>query len=136
MKQERKIIKRIFAYSIPFIILGGAIIAWSMHTSVAPTVIVLGNNGFSPNSITVQQGETVLFKTTRNDAFWPASNDHPTHGIYPEFDPRRPIAANESWSFVFEKAGTWKFHNHAAPFEEGVVVVKPLVVGKIGRAHV
>lgn len=81
-------------------------------------------DGFTPEKITIKKGDTVIFKTKRNKFFWPASDLHPTHLIYPEFDPKDPIDPKKSWSFKFEKVGTWKYHDHLAPYYTGAIEVK------------
>jgi len=89
-----------------------------------PNVVVeLNEEGFVPNEITILKGQSVTWKTTRGKQFWPASNLHPSHGIYPEFDPLEPVPANESWTFRFDKVGNWKYHDHLSPFYRGVVNV-------------
>ena len=71
--------------------------------------------GFEPSEIEIKNGETVLFENTDTRDRWPASNIHPTHGIYPEFDPKKLIKPGESWEFKFDKPGQWKFHDHIIP---------------------
>lgn len=85
--------------------------------------ITLTKNGFSPNNLTITEGDTVLFNTNTNEAFWPASNVHPTHTAYPDFDPKKPIAPNGTWSFTFTEAGSYKFHDHIVSTHEGEVTV-------------
>jgi plastocyanin len=82
------------------------------------------DSGFSPRDITVAKGQTVTFVNNSTHDMWPASDDHPTHTIYPEFDPKRRIAAGDSFSFVFEKVGTWEYHNHLQSSQTGSVTVK------------
>ena len=86
--------------------------------------IVLGENGFTPNEITIKPGDSIKFTTELNEPFWPASNLHPTHGIYPEFDPQRPIEATSSWTFQFLKLGIWKYHDHLNPYLRGTIIVE------------
>ena len=86
-------------------------------------VIELQEDGFNPEEITIRKGDTVIFTTTKGSYFWPASNLHPTHTFYPEFDPEEPIAPDERWSFRFEKPGVWKYHDHLAPYFTGVITV-------------
>lgn len=82
------------------------------------------SNGFEPNISQVDLGDTVIFINQDNKDRWPASNIHPTHGIYPEFDPKKPIKPNETWQFKFEQAGTFKFHDHLKPNLGGTIEVK------------
>lgn len=85
--------------------------------------ITLTETNFSPQIITIAKGDTVVFATTRGKPFWPASDLHPTHEIYSAFDPKQPIAADTSWSFRFDKVGTWKYHDHLDPYFRGTVEV-------------
>ena len=88
-------------------------------------VITLTADGFVPNDITIAVGDTVTWKTTTDRLFWPASNLHPSHRDYPGgvFDPKQPIEPDQSWSFIFNEAGDWKYHNHLAPYHTGVIHV-------------
>lgn len=86
--------------------------------------ITLTSDGFVPNSITIKKGDTIIVRTTAGKHFWPASDIHPTHGIYPEFDPQDAIAPNKTWSFKFEKIGKWRFHDHLAPYFTGTIIVE------------
>lgn len=80
-------------------------------------------NGFVPENITIPLGSSIIFKTTLDKPFWPASDLHPSHSIYPEFDSKRPIQPNREWFFVFLKSGTWDFHDHLAPYWRGAISV-------------
>src|SRR3989344_2321438 len=57
--------------------------------SAGPHVIVLKQEGFSPSEITIRKGDKVTFTTALGKEFWPASNLHPNHSIYPDFDPKQ-----------------------------------------------
>ena len=102
--------------------------ATSTPTSIASTtkthIITYTETGFSPADLTIKTGDTIVFKNNSARAFWPASNDHPSHTIYPEFDPKKTIAAGESWSFTFTKVGSWKYHDHRAANLGGTITVK------------
>ena len=78
--------------------------------------VTFKETGFEPQNINVKQGNFVVFKTDTDTGkeFWPASDLHPTHGIYPEFDPQEPIEPTDSW----------KYHNHLDPFFKGIVNVE------------
>ena len=92
------------------------------HTETA--VIKMTPNGFEPQELEVDTNSTVIFVNQDKVARWPASNIHPTHGIYPEFDPKQPIEPGKDWTFKPEKAGSWKFHDHLLPHFRGVLIVK------------
>ncbi|MBI3332429.1 hypothetical protein HYZ99_05770 [Candidatus Peregrinibacteria bacterium] len=80
--------------------------------------------GFDPKEVNLYEGNDVCFVNADTVERWPASNIHPTHGIYPEFDPKGPVAVGEEWCFTFELPGIWRFHDHLLPQFSGIVTVK------------
>ncbi len=86
--------------------------------------IVLEVDGFYPSSLVITEGDTVTFSSKTGEAFWPASDVHPTHTAYPAFDPKKPVAADDTWSFTFTKAGTYGFHDHINSTFEGQIIVE------------
>lgn len=80
-------------------------------------------NGFSETEITIAQGHTIRWQNNDTDFRWPASNVHPNHDEYPEFDPLEPIPPGESWDFTFDQVGEWEFHDHLKPYFVGTVTV-------------
>ena len=105
--------------------------ASSLTTGIAPIspatttrVIKYTDDGFVPKTVTIFHGEVVEFVNQSDQFFWPASNIHPTHEIYSEFDPEQPILPGESWSFIFSRVGEWRYHNHLDPVQTGRVVVE------------
>lgn len=87
------------------------------------TTIKMYDDFYEPENITIENGDTVLFKNYGVDDHWPASNIHPTHETYSEFDPRRPIPLGKEWVFVFNKEGIWKYHDHLNPQIAGKITV-------------
>ena len=71
----------------------------------------------------ISVGQEVRFVNDAEIPFWPASNIHPTHEIYRDFDPKRPVLPGEAWDFTFERPGFWRYHNHLDPSQSGLVVV-------------
>lgn len=121
--------RTIFAVAI-FIFLGLVGFAWISKQkvpvaaqAVSSAQIVLSEDGFEPSEVTIKKGGTVTFTTTAGRPFWPASNLHPTHSIYSEFDPLRPLKPNEEWSFTFDRVGTHNFHDHIRAYFFGKVYV-------------
>ncbi|MBL4644795.1 MAG: hypothetical protein JKX80_02930 [Candidatus Pacebacteria bacterium] len=100
------------------------------QTVVSPTGvehrIVLTKDGYTPSEISISAGDKIIFSTSPEygKLHWPASNIHPTHSIYSEFDSKVPIEAEKTWSFVFGRVGEWRFHDHLAPFHTGVITVE------------
>jgi len=92
----------------------------------AAAVIRRTNEGYEPGNVTVRQGETVSFANDSDEFHWPASDVHPTHSIYSAFDPREPIPPGETWSFTFDQAGAWAFHDHLRANYTGSITVEPV----------
>ena len=92
--------------------------------------------GFSPNTLTVKSGDAVVFVNKDTAQHWPASAAHPTHVVYPEtggcigskFDACKGLAEGESFEFVFNEKGSWKYHDHlnccSDPAFFGTIVVE------------
>jgi len=108
------------------------------------TVVNYTNDGFSPNPVTVAQGETVYFTNNSNHGMWVASAVHPTHEEYPGsgidgcdaetfvsiFDSCEAVAIGGSWAFTFDHVGEWNYHNHTKSEETGTIIVEELVVNE------
>ena len=86
--------------------------------------IVMTQRGFEPSEITIQKGAEVIFTTDVDRPFWPASNLHPSHEIYDEFDPKQPVEPDKSWSFRFDKVGVWEMHDHIRSHFKGTITVE------------
>lgn len=94
--------------------------------TVNENVITYTDTGYSPNTITIKNGETIIFKNQSSKSMWPASAMHPSHRLYsgtsldehcPDktnstFDACTGILPGGSWSFKFDKNGSWGFHDH------------------------
>jgi plastocyanin len=96
---------------------------WFLLRPAAIHTVELREEGFVPETIWVSPGDTVRFVNLLDKPFWPASNLHPTHEMYPEFDPKEPVPAGSSWSFRFRREGTWPYHDHLSPYYRGIVTV-------------
>lgn len=93
-------------------------------SSADEAVIRYTDGEFTPKKVTISVGQTVTWINDYDDHFWPASNIHPTHKIYSEFDSKKPLAPGTSWSFTFTREGIWRFHDHWNPRETGTVIVE------------
>lgn len=100
--------------------------------TASSVTVTYTSNGFSPATVTVPKGGAVVFKNATSDGMWVASNPHPVHTGYPTrggciastFDACKSIPAGGSWSFTFNIAGTWGYHDHLNPGEGGTVIVR------------
>mgnify|MGYP000190311201 CR=1 FL=1 len=118
-------------------LVGTSLILWFWGNSLRGLVVqnnsvpALGNvvevlitpTGFKPDELAVVKGTTVRFINNDTKQRWPASDIHPTHDLYPEFDPKSPVETSASWQFTFEKVGEWKYHDHLLPHQKGTITV-------------
>lgn len=95
----------------------------SAHSTTA--TVSLTPNGFEPQQLTVDQNTTLTFLNQDSVDHWPASDFHPTHDLYPEFDPRKPIKPGEFWIVKLTKPGTWKYHDHLYPHRRATLIITP-----------
>lgn len=99
--------------------------------AVVGKIISFNGATFEPGILTIKAGETVTFRNDSAGQVWPASAMHPTHKVYPAaggcigsaFDACKGLMPGESWSFKFDEAGSWKYHDHLNPKNFGTVVV-------------
>ncbi len=99
---------------------------------VSQNVVTYTDAGYSPNPFKIEVGETVTFKNNSSQSMWTASGIHPTHALYPTtggclgstFDACKGIQPGDSWSFKFDIAGSWKYHNHLNPSNTGTIIVE------------
>lgn len=107
-------------------------------TDTDSSMVMYTTSGYSPATLRVKKGTPVIFKNESDQQMWTASAIHPTHTVYPGsdikkcgtddsttiFDMCKGYASGQQWSFAFNKAGTWKYHNHLHPADTGTIVVE------------
>lgn len=87
-------------------------------------VITFTNTGFTPESVTINVGDSVTFVNESSGSFQPASDPHPTHTGLAGFDAGSSVAMGQSYTFTFTKTGTWGFHDHLDSDKKGTVIVR------------
>jgi plastocyanin len=87
------------------------------------TTVMYTDEGFSPNPVAINVGDTVEFVNNSSSGMWVASAVHPTHEELPGFDQNESVGEGGTYRFTFTEAGTWNYHNHANPEDTGSVVV-------------
>ncbi len=113
----------------------------SVENTIPEVTVAYTDQGFSPKEITVALGTTVNFVNRSSKGMWVASAKHPDHTVYSgtslsqhcpdtanaSFDECTAVASGNSFSFTFNKEGTWKYHNHVDATQFGTVIVTPTV---------
>lgn len=105
-------------------------------SSTAPAImkVLYFKDGFTPATVTVAKGSTITWDNQSGGSMWVASAMHPAHAGYSgttlaqhcndatdvSFDQCKNGA---SYSFTFDKAGTWAYHNHSNAGHFGKVIV-------------
>lgn len=98
------------------------------------TTVTYTDAGFQPESVSIAVGETVEFINESGEAMWVASDVHPSHsqydgtslsehcdgGVVTAFD---QCGSGDSYTFTFDQAGEWSYHNHESASDGGVVTV-------------
>ncbi|MDX1607725.1 MAG: DUF5667 domain-containing protein [Candidatus Spechtbacterales bacterium] len=106
--------------------------------TVENVVVTYTDSGYSPAIVNIKAGSTVTFMNESSRGMWTASDVHPTHTLYEgtalnthcpdsdnsSFDSCESISSGGSWSFTFEKSGSWDYHNHVRANHGGTVVVE------------
>ena len=106
-----------------------------IQTAPMGATVIYTAQGFSPSSVTIAKGATVTFVNESGGPMWVASGPHPAHTGYsgtertahcPDtagvaFD---QCAVGDSYTFTFERAGTWPYHDHVNASKFGKVIVE------------
>lgn len=85
--------------------------------------VALTSSGFGPQSLTVKVGTKVVWTNRSGTAATVNSASHPTHLVYPLLNLGN-FGNGDTLSLVFDKPGTYKYHNHLNAGQTGMVVVE------------
>lgn len=97
--------------------------------------VVYNGSDFTPKDVVVKKGGTITFVNQSDKKMWVASAMHPTHDAY-DGTAREAHCPNVSniafdqcmgeegdYSFMFDKAGNWNYHDHLMLGATGRVMV-------------
>lgn len=85
--------------------------------------VTLTTNGFDPKTITVKAGTKVTWINKSGMVATVDSAVHPTHREYSPLN-LGEFKDGETLSLVFDKLGTYRYHDHLNPGHNGTVVVE------------
>lgn len=89
----------------------------------AGTAIELTSSGFSPKDIEIAVGTKVVWTNNSGKAATVNTGPHPVHTGYSPLN-LGSFNNGETLELVFDKAGTYSYHNHLSPQEGGTITVK------------
>ncbi len=101
----------------------GGMMAHNMPGMKSMARIRYTDKGFVPDNIEVEEGSMVEFINESSTNMWVASIPHPAHSKLPTFDQFRLYKKGAIYRYVFEKKGTWEYHDHINAARGGVVKV-------------
>ena len=85
--------------------------------------VILTDAGFTPKEITVKIGTRTAWINNSGKAATVSSDPHPTHTNYSPLN-LGEFADKSSVQLVFDKKGTYGYHNHYNASEKGTVIVE------------
>jgi plastocyanin len=88
--------------------------------TVTITTVSSGQFAFSPKSLTIPVGTTVIWKNTTQAPHTVTSNDGKSFNT----GDSTPVAPGSTFSFKFTKAGTFAYHCNFHPFMTATLIVK------------
>ncbi len=100
-------------------------------------IVIVSDEGYSPQTLNIGEGDKVIWKHEGTQQNWPASASHPTHKVYPNsgiekcgteeadviFDACHGLVNGDEWTFTFNEAGSWNYHDHLHPNFWGTIIV-------------
>lgn len=116
-------------------------------TTTSPSVqtfsVIYSDTGFASSTVTINEGQSVTWINQSSKPMWVSSAAHPSHIVYDGtsisehcvnnaptsdavFDECTGAPNGTSWTFVFTKPGTWKYHNHSSARDFGTVIVSAI----------
>ncbi|MEX2209456.1 MAG: cupredoxin domain-containing protein [Patescibacteria group bacterium] len=103
----------------------GPTVAPETAASAAPqsVSVTLRDGAFSPDEVTIEAGQSVVFVNESGASAVIASDPHPTHTDLRSLE-SGTLESGASYLFVFNERGNWGFHNHLEPSQTGTVIVQ------------
>lgn len=85
--------------------------------------ITVDSSGFTPSVITIKTGIRIVWANKTDSDISINSDEHPTHRLFRELNLGH-LPSESNVSLVFDKQGTYTYHDHYNPSRTGTVVVE------------
>lgn len=92
-------------------------------SSAEQVTITYSDSGYSPQSVTVKSGDTVVIKNESSRSMQFESDPHPAHTNNTELN-AGSVPPGQSMSFMVNRVGTFGYHNHLNASQKGTIVVE------------
>lgn len=92
--------------------------------AIAPAIVSITNSGFVPGTISIKVGQAVAWTNTDSSSHYVTSDDPKPTTDTPNPDSQAAISQNNSYDYVFDKAGVYSYHDDNNPSFRATVVVK------------
>lgn len=87
--------------------------------------VSITTTGFSPKLIQVKAGQSVSWVNNDTANHWIASDPYPKNDTLPGLSSQGPLKPGDSYSYLFDKPGTYSYHDQLNPYKLlGTVEVK------------
>lgn len=126
---RRRRIARWLTLAALVLLVGGGSVFWLIRDNsdvaeAAPAATVeITADGFSPQTIKVKKGQSVVWVNKDTTPHQVASDPYPSGDVLPELNSGEPLAEGESYSAMLENAGTFTYHDHLDPVGHQATVI-------------
>jgi plastocyanin len=95
------------------------------NTEVVPARVTITPQGFVPATLTIRQGQAVVWTNSDSATHQVDSDPYPSNNYLTDFNELQPMPYNGQFSFIFNKIGSYTYHDNLNPYRlKGTIVVK------------
>jgi len=132
-KHPNKHLTFIYIFILVLIVIGIVVVAATSKTSApgavssstAPAEVSITKTGFMPSTVSISAGQAVVWVNNDSSLHLVASDPYPADNNLSLLNSRTPLTPGQNYSYVFNKAGTYSYHDNLNPYAfKGIVVVK------------
>lgn len=87
------------------------------------SIVTVTNDGFNPKKLTIGVDATVTWINKSGELITIDSDPHPTHTAYLPLN-LGEVNDGKSVFLIFDKPGTYGYHNHLKPSQKGTIIVQ------------
>ena len=124
--------KKLFLVILVVVLALGGVVAWlvikqygsnsTKSEQQTQAVVQIGANGFTPSTLSIKLGTTVVWKNIDAAPHSVASNPYPADNSLPDLRSEQ-LPPEASYTFTPTAAGTINYHDDLAPTNNGVITV-------------